>query len=120
MNSRPMTDASWSVFFGASSSRSMRAMITSWIVSGMTTSSRRRVSTHSSPTRRSAPTSWSDLMTSSMKKGLPSALPRMSGGRSSGRRPVASTPRAISTLASAGSAVRAMRVWYVRSPKGCW
>ena len=36
-----MTDASCRLFFGASARRSMRAMMTSWIVSGWTISSRR-------------------------------------------------------------------------------
>ena len=39
VNSRPMTEASCSVRFGASCKRSIRAMITSWMVSGTKISS---------------------------------------------------------------------------------
>ena len=110
VNSRPITDANWSVFFGASSRRSIRAMITPWIVSGTNISSSRLTSSYRSPARWIAPTSCRDLTTSSTKNGFPSAFRTISAFRSSGSPSAASMACAICALSSAESAVRASRV----------
>ena len=75
-------------------------------------------STYRDPAARGMPISRSAFMTSSTKKGFPSALRMMSVFTSSERLSKASMDWAMTTVSSGERAVRPIRVWYVRSPRG--
>ena len=77
-NSLPMTDAAWTTCLDASSRRSRRVVMTAESVSGTAMSSRSRVERQWSPSGTTTPESSSERITSSTKKGLPSAFARIS------------------------------------------
>ena len=89
----------------------MRAIKTSWIESGTEISSSGPASSTRPSTTRSAPCSTSDLVTSSTKKGLPSALRPISRRSGRGRDSDSSSAPAISDICWAESGCSASRTW---------
>src|SRR2546427_421854 len=84
-NSRPITDAVWTVRFSGSASRSRRAAMTSWTVSGTVIVEAAFASTRCPSSVRTAPVSTSVRPISSRKKGLPSAFAAIVTASSRGR-----------------------------------
>ena len=64
-NTRPTTEASWTVCLSSGGRRSMRAARTAWTVSGIETSSISATALHRSPSRTICPASMSCAMISS-------------------------------------------------------
>jgi hypothetical protein len=70
--------------------------------------------------RRSEPSSSSERVTSSTKKGLPSALAAMRLRRVSGISAVPRSEPVTAAISGADSGRSDTRTTYVRSPNGCW
>ena len=85
VNSRPMTEAIWSARLGSSARRSMRAAMTSWMVSGTWIRSTGAASTNRPFVASTAPVSRSERTISSTKNGLPSAFWAISCGQRPGQ-----------------------------------
>ena len=91
--------------------RSMRAISTSWMRSGMATSPTLRVSSARPRSTRSTPSSSSEWVSSSMKRGFPSDFSAMRRPRVSGSCRVASSEPTRSFMFSSDSGWRESRRW---------